>query len=60
MRVQLACGRAEELDGRAGHGPLSELLQPRLHHRPVVAISRLEVPDAAGGGVRELFQRPLR
>ena len=60
VRVQLACGRAEELDGRAGHGPLSELLQPRLHHRPVVAISRLEVPDAAGGGVRELLQRPLR
>ena len=59
VRVQLACGGAEELHGRAGHGQLAELLQPRLHHRPFVAISRLEIPQAAKGGGGELLERPL-
>ena len=59
VRMQLAGGRAEELDGTAGHRPLAELLQPGVHCLPVVAIFRLEVPDAAVGGLRELLQRPL-
>eukprot|EP00964_Phaeocystis_antarctica_P036086 scaffold20629_cov67-Phaeocystis_antarctica.AAC.4 len=59
VRVQLACGRAEELHGRAGHGPLAQLLQPGLHQRPVVGISRLEIPQAAQGGGAQLLERPL-
>eukprot|EP00964_Phaeocystis_antarctica_P038837 scaffold22225_cov72-Phaeocystis_antarctica.AAC.3 len=47
IRVQLACGRAEQQHRGAGHCPPADRLQPRQHQVAVAAIPRDE-PSHAG------------